>query len=77
MFLTGEDGLLFPSDRDPAVHLSETTLNGRTAVLTNDGAVVRAGFGGAKRNAVPGAAISVPTGPLLGVTLPHGRSVLR
>ena len=41
----GKDGLLFPSDRDPAVHLSETTLNGRAAVLTKDGTVVRAGFG--------------------------------
>ncbi len=41
----GEDGLLFPSDRDPAVHLSETTLNGRAAVIRKDGTVVRAGFG--------------------------------
>ena len=41
----GKDGLLFPSDRDPAVHLSETTLNGRAAVLTKAGTVVRAGFG--------------------------------
>ncbi|MGI8523470.1 MAG: tyrosine-type recombinase/integrase [Nocardioides sp.] len=41
----GEDGLLFPSDRDPAVHLSETTLNGREAVVKNDGTVMRTGFG--------------------------------
>jgi integrase len=41
----GEDGLLFPSDRDPAVHLSEATLNGRAAVVRKDGTVVRAGFG--------------------------------
>lgn len=41
----GEDGLLFPSERDPAVHLSETTLNGREAVLRKDGTVVRVGFG--------------------------------
>lgn len=41
----GEDGLLFPSDRDPAVHLSETTLNGRAAVVRDDGTVLRAGFG--------------------------------
>lgn len=41
----GEDGLLFPSDRDPAVHLSEATLNGRAAVLDSAGKVVRMGFG--------------------------------
>jgi integrase len=41
----GEDGLLFPSDGDPAVHLSETTLNGRAAVVRKDATVVRAGFG--------------------------------
>ena len=49
----GEDGLLFPSDRDPAVHLSEATLNGRAAVLRKDGTVERVGFGWreAKRSA--------------------------
>jgi integrase len=41
----GEDGLLFPSERDPAVHLSETTLNGREAVLRKDGTVARVGCG--------------------------------
>ena len=41
----GEDGLLFPSDRDPAVHLSEATLNGRAAVFRKDGTVERVGFG--------------------------------
>jgi integrase len=41
----GEDGLLFPSDRDPAIHLSEATLNGRAAVLRKDGTVERVGFG--------------------------------
>lgn len=41
----GEDGLLFPSDRDPAVHLSEATLNGRAAGVRKDGTVMRAGFG--------------------------------
>lgn len=41
----GEDGLLFPSSRDPKEHLSESTLNGREAVLDEDGQVRRAGFG--------------------------------
>lgn len=41
----GEEGLLFPSDRDPAAHLSETTLNGREAVVRSDGTVVCTGFG--------------------------------
>ena len=55
----GKDGLLFPSDRDPAVHLSETTLNGRAAVLAKAWALWCApDSGGAKRNDVPGAAIS-------------------
>ena len=35
----------FPPDRDPAVHLSETTLNGRAAVVRKNGKMVRAGFG--------------------------------
>lgn len=41
----GEDGLLFSSDRDPAAHLSEATLNGRAAVLDADGNMERPGFG--------------------------------
>ncbi|MDI6910484.1 site-specific integrase [Nocardioides sp.] len=41
----GDDGLLFPSARDPELHLSEATLNGRTAVLGRDGKIERAGFG--------------------------------
>lgn len=41
----GPDGLLFPSDRDPTVHLSEATLNGRAAVFNDDGTVKHRGFG--------------------------------
>ena len=41
----GEHGLLFPSDRDPTAHLSETTMNGRPASLDANGHVIRAGFG--------------------------------
>ena len=41
----GENGLLFPADRDPTAHLSEATLNGRPASLDADGNVIRAGFG--------------------------------
>ena len=41
----GEDGLLFPADRDPTAHLSEATLNGRAASLDANGDVIRPGFG--------------------------------
>lgn len=41
----GEDGLLFPSDRDPSLNLAEATLNGRAAVLDENGKIRRAGFG--------------------------------
>jgi len=41
----GPNGLLFPSDRDPAAHLSDATLNGREAVLDKQGVIIRAGFG--------------------------------
>jgi integrase len=41
----GKDGLLFPSDRNAAAHLSEATLNGRAAQLDPQGNVVRKGFG--------------------------------
>jgi integrase len=41
----GDDGLLFPSSRDPRANLSEATLNGRAAIVDNAGNIVRAGFG--------------------------------
>lgn len=41
----GEDGLLFPSDRDPSLKLAEATLNGRAAVVDENGNVSRVGFG--------------------------------
>lgn len=41
----GDDGLLFSSARNPALHLSEATLNGRAAMLDSEGAIKRAGFG--------------------------------
>ena len=41
----GPGGLLFHASRDQTAHLSETTLNGRAAVLNDDGSVRKAGFG--------------------------------
>lgn len=41
----GPVGLLFHASRDQTMHLSETTLNGRPAVLNDDGSAREAGFG--------------------------------
>ena len=41
----GPVGLLFHASRDQTVHLSETTLNGRAAVINDDGSVRKEGFG--------------------------------
>ncbi len=41
----GRNGLLFHASRDQSRHLSETTLNGRAAVLDAHGGVRKAGFG--------------------------------
>jgi integrase len=41
----GKNGLLFSSQRDPEAHLPEATLNGRPAVLDDNGNVLTAGFG--------------------------------
>lgn len=41
----GPNGLLFPSGRDPLLHLPEATLNGRAAQLSPSGEIVRKGFG--------------------------------
>lgn len=40
-----DDALLFYSARDSSKHLSESTLNGRPAILNADGEVIEAGFG--------------------------------
>jgi integrase len=50
----GVDGLLFPSRRDPNVQLSEATLNGRAAVLDDDGVELRKGFGWREARRVAG-----------------------
>ena len=41
----GSNGLLFHASRDQTQHLSETTLNGRAAVVNAEGDVLKAGFG--------------------------------
>lgn len=41
----GAAGLLFHSSRDHTMHLSETTMNGRAAVLADNGSALKAGFG--------------------------------
>ena len=41
----GPNGLLCHASRDQTQHLSETTLNGRSAVVSAEGVVLKAGFG--------------------------------
>jgi integrase len=41
----GPVGLLFHASQDETKHLSETTMNGRAAILNDDGSVRKAGFG--------------------------------
>ena len=50
----GESALLFPSDRDPNTHLSESTLNGRAAVMDAAGNVTKKGFGWREARRVAG-----------------------
>lgn len=50
----GLDSLLFSSERDHTKHLSESTLNGRAAVLDPDGNIVKPGFGWREARRVAG-----------------------
>lgn len=48
------DSLLFYSARDPSKHLSESSLNGRPAILDSSGGVQRRGFGWREARRVAG-----------------------
>lgn len=50
----GPDSLLFSSERDHSMHLSESTLNGRAAALDHEGNVQTPGFGWREARRVAG-----------------------